>query len=149
MVGDLFHHGHVKQLRRVHELGYEVVVGIHSDEAAATYKRLPVLTIEERIAVIESCEYVAEVVRNAPVMITEKYLDEHNIDMVFHSHSLDESDRYDEMYAIPHKLGKFTRTEYTQSISTTDIINRIIDRFSGTNNDAIGLLRREIILLAR
>lgn len=37
IVGDLFHYGHV------HDLGYKVVVGVHSDEIVETYKRTPII----------------------------------------------------------------------------------------------------------
>lgn len=54
-------------------------------------------------------------------------MNEHSIDLVIHAH--DEGDtRYDEMYAVPVNLGKFKRLDYTKSISTTEIIQRIIDR---------------------
>jgi len=32
MVGDLFHVGHINLLRTVSDLGYDVIVGVHSDE---------------------------------------------------------------------------------------------------------------------
>ena len=32
MVGDLFHVGHINLLRAVSDLGYDVMVGVHSDE---------------------------------------------------------------------------------------------------------------------
>jgi len=128
MVGDLFHYGHVRLIKNVYELGYNVVIGIHADETVELYKRKPILTMDERIEVIKSCKYVSSIIKDAPLIITKKYLDKHNIDMVFHSHSLEEAHKYNKMYEIPLKLGKFTRTKYNIGISTTDIINRIIAR---------------------
>jgi cytidyltransferase-like protein len=131
MVGDLYHCGHVNIIKRVYDLGYEVVVGIHSDKTVESYKRKPILTMDERIEVIKSCKYISSIIIDAPLIITEKYLEMHNIDMVFHAHSLEEDYKYKIMYEIPLKLGKFTRTDYTSKISTTDIINRIIVREKG------------------
>ena len=84
--------------------------------------------MSERIKVIGSCKYIGKIIPNAPLIITKEYLDKHNIDMVFHGHSIEEEFRYKKMYKIPHELGKFTRTEYTPEISTTEIINKIIER---------------------
>jgi cytidyltransferase-like protein len=128
MVGDLFHFGHVNNIKTVYNLGYDVVIGIHSDITVESYKRKPILTMDERIKVIESCKYVFSVIKDAPLIITKEYLDKHNFDMVFHAHPLEEEIKYKKMYEIPLKLGKFTRTEYTVKISTTEIINRIIKR---------------------
>ena len=55
MVGDLFHHGHVEFLRRARDLGDELVVGVHSDATAESYKRTPVMTMDERVRVVEAC----------------------------------------------------------------------------------------------
>jgi len=126
MVGDLFHYGHVRQIKRVYDMGYNVIVGVHANETVEVYKRTPILNMDERIEVIKSCKYVSSIIPNAPLIITQEYLDKHNIDMVFHAHLLEDDLKYNKMYEIPLKLGKFTRTEYTTEISTTDIINRII-----------------------
>ena len=37
MVGDLFHFGHVHLIKKVYDLDYTVVVGIHSDETVESY----------------------------------------------------------------------------------------------------------------
>ncbi|GJL83661.1 MAG: glycerol-3-phosphate cytidylyltransferase [marine bacterium B5-7] len=61
MVADLFHYGHVVFLRRARDFGDYLVVGVLTDELAATYKRVPILNAEERMRVVESCRYVDEV----------------------------------------------------------------------------------------
>lgn len=63
MVGDLFHAGHVSLLREARRHGDWLVVGVLSDDTAASYKRRPVMTLDEMVAVIESCRYVDEVMR--------------------------------------------------------------------------------------
>ena len=52
MVGDLFHVGHINLVRAVRELGYDVLVGVHSDEEVEDYKRTPVMTMDERVAAV-------------------------------------------------------------------------------------------------
>ena len=129
MVGDLFHYGHVNQLKNVYDQGYTVIVGIHDDETVASYKRIPILTMDERVKVIESCKYVSKIIKNAPLIETKDFLDKHDIDMVFHGHTKEENYKYKKMFEEPERLGKFKRTEYTSEISTTQIINRILERY--------------------
>ena len=62
MIGDMFHRGHVNFLRRMAELGDKVIVGVISDKTCETYKRTPVCTVEERMAVIEACKYADEII---------------------------------------------------------------------------------------
>ena len=125
MVGDLFHYGHIRLIKTVYDMGYNVIVGVHSDKTVESYKRTPILNLNERAEIIESCKYVTIVIKDAPLYITEEYLNENNIDMVFHSHKIEENERYKKMYEVPEQLNKFTRTEYTPEISTSDIINRV------------------------
>ena len=54
MVGDLFHAGHVSLLGEARRHGDWLVVGVLSDDTAASYKRRPIMTLAERVAVIES-----------------------------------------------------------------------------------------------
>lgn len=110
MVGDLFHYGHVNQIKRVYDMGYNVIVGVHSDETVQTYKRKPILTMDERIKVINVCVYVNSIIKDAPLIISKNFLDKHNIDMVFHGHKIEDEYIYKKMYEVPTKLGKFTRT---------------------------------------
>lgn len=58
---DLIHHGHIKILNEAAKYG-EVIVGLLTDEAIATYKRLPFMTYDERKSVIESLKPVKKVV---------------------------------------------------------------------------------------
>lgn len=127
MVGDLFHLGHIKLLQRAKALGDILIVGVNKDEDVESYKRIPTLTLEERTQVIQACRYVDKVISPAPLIITEEFMNEHSIDLVVHAHEEGDT-RYDEMYAVPVKLGKFKRLDYTKSISTTEIMQRIIDR---------------------
>jgi phosphoenolpyruvate phosphomutase len=61
MVGDFLHHGHINILEEARKLG-DVVVGLLTDKAAANYKRLPVLTYEQRKKVIENITGVIAVI---------------------------------------------------------------------------------------
>ena len=61
MSADLIHPGHLNIIRTASELG-DVTVGLLTDQAIASYKRLPFLSYEQRKAVVESLKGVARVV---------------------------------------------------------------------------------------
>jgi glycerol-3-phosphate cytidylyltransferase len=61
---DLFHSGHVNFLRKCNQLG-DVTVALNTDEFIESYKgKPPIMSYEERRAVLESCRYVSAVVPN-------------------------------------------------------------------------------------
>lgn len=61
MSADLIHHGHLNVLKVARNLG-EVTVGLLTDEAIASYKRLPYLTFDERKEIVEGLKGVTRVV---------------------------------------------------------------------------------------
>ena len=61
MVGDFLHHGHVNIIEEAKKFG-NVVVGLLTDEAVASYKRLPIFTFEQRKKIIENIKGVTEVI---------------------------------------------------------------------------------------
>lgn len=61
---DLFHLGHVELLRKCSEIGF-TVVALNTDDFIFHYKkRYPIMTYEEREAVLKSCRYVDKVIPN-------------------------------------------------------------------------------------
>lgn len=61
MSADLIHPGHLKILKKSSELG-DVTVGLLTDQAIASYKRVPFMTFEQRCEVLNSLKFVSEVV---------------------------------------------------------------------------------------
>ena len=61
MSADIIHHGHINIINEASKLG-EVTVGILTDEVIAGYKRFPLLTYEERKAIIENIKGVDHVI---------------------------------------------------------------------------------------
>ena len=127
MVGDLFHAGHVKLLEAARAHGDWLVVGVLSDEDAAAYKRRPIMTLAERVAVIQACRYVDEVVPNAPYTITTNFLDQHDISLVVHGDDISQ-DTIDDVFGAVAATGKLRLVNYTPGISTTDLIRRVHER---------------------
>ncbi|MFL6108886.1 MAG: adenylyltransferase/cytidyltransferase family protein [Marmoricola sp.] len=124
MVGDLFHAGHVALLREARGHGDVLVVGVLSDATAALYKRRPVMTLDERVAVISACRYVDEVIADAPLRLTEKFLEEHSISTVVHGDDLTPEAAADVYGPAGARL---TFVPRSGEISTTQLIQRVLD----------------------
>lgn len=82
MSADILHHGHINLIKKASEYG-DLTVGVLTDEAIATYKRLPVLDYEERKFIIENIEGVKEVIPQKTLDYTEN-LELLKPDYVFH-----------------------------------------------------------------
>ncbi len=124
MVADLFHYGHVNFLKKASEQGDYLLVGIHADEVVMSYKRRPILSMEERVESVAGCRYVDEVIPNAPLTMDRAWIETHNIDIVMHGD--DFSKEMEELcYKTPIELGIYRTVKYTAGISTTEIIARI------------------------
>jgi phosphoenolpyruvate phosphomutase / 2-hydroxyethylphosphonate cytidylyltransferase len=61
MCGDIIHHGHLKIIETARNLG-DVTIGILTDKAIASYKRLPILTYDQRKMIIENIKGVKNVI---------------------------------------------------------------------------------------
>jgi glycerol-3-phosphate cytidylyltransferase len=62
---DLFHSGHSNFLRRCAEISEVVVVSLNTDEFIESYKgKPPIISYEDRAAVLMSCRYVDNVIPN-------------------------------------------------------------------------------------
>lgn len=62
MSADMVHHGHINIINEAAKYG-DVIIGLLTDKAIASYKRLPYLTYEEREAVVIGLKGVSKVVR--------------------------------------------------------------------------------------
>ena len=127
-VADLTHAGHIAMFKRAREMGDYLIVGIHSDKDVESYKRLPILTMEERIAAVAACRFVDEVIANAPLRTNEEYIKKHKIDVVVHGDDFN-PEAIASYYEVPIRLGIFKTIPYTPGISTTNIIERIVERY--------------------
>ena len=123
MVADLFHFGHVNFLRQARDLGDYLLVGIHADEVVQSYKRKPIFTMEERVASVEGCRYVDEVIPNAPLTVSREWIEQHKIDIVVHGDDFTD-DLCKFCYKTPIEMGIFRTVNYTPRISTSEIIAR-------------------------
>jgi cytidyltransferase-like protein len=134
MCADLFHAGHVAFLKQCKDLFAQtyLIVGLHSDATMATYKRTPICTLEERAAVVSACRYVDQVLLNAPLVVDDYVLQQTSAHLVIHGDQISASDR-ERMYSLPITKKIYLEVPRTPCISTTEIIERIRQRFTPPN----------------
>ena len=135
MVADLFHIGHLNLIKKAHEVGDYIIVGIHCDKDVQSYKRRPIITEEDRYELVKSCKYVNEVIEAAPLMITEEFLTRHKIDFVLHGD--DVSEELSKQHAVPLKKNMVKYVPYTNGVSTTEIIDKIIEIYDVNGLDKL------------
>ncbi len=123
MVADLFHYGHVEFLKKARSLGDDLLVGIHADDAVASHKRSPILTMDERVASVMGCRFVDEVLPDAPWRIDRGWIEKYSIDLVVHGDDYSE-EALKQTHSVPMEMGIFRTVPYTPGISTTQIIRR-------------------------
>ena len=61
MAADVLHEGHINILKTANKLG-DVVVGLLTDEAIASYKNIPYLDFKRRKVIIQNIKFVKKVI---------------------------------------------------------------------------------------
>lgn len=123
ITGDLFHYGHVAFLKSAKSFGTDLIVGVCSDADVSNYKRPPIMSLNERVAVIESCKYVDEVISAAPAVTSAAFIQKHKIDLVVATKAYSNT-VLQQYYGDPLRLNLLKLVDYTDSVSTTQIIKR-------------------------
>ena len=142
---DFIHHGITNILKEAAKYG-EVTVGLLTDKAIASYKRLPFMTYNERLKVIESLKYVSNVVEQNSLDSTEN-IKKLKPDYVVHG------DDWREGFQKPYrekvlkcleslgKEGKLVEIPYTKGISGS-LIHNSVQSFGTTPERRLVTLRR-------
>lgn len=125
-VFDLFHVGHLSAIRHCAARGDRVMIGVTGDEDAAGYKRRPIIPQDERCAIVAALAEVDEIICPCPLIVTEEFMAEHEIDLVVHGF-VDDSDAESQadFFAYPMQTGRFERIPYYAGTSTTSIMQKI------------------------
>ena len=143
MSADLIHHGHLNVLKVARELG-EVIVGVLTDEAIASYKRLPYLTFPERKAIVENIKGVTKVIPQTTLDYVPN-LKEVKPDYVVHGadwrEGVQRETRQRVIDCISEWGGELVEPEYTQGISSTQL-NKALKEVGTTAQIRLRQLRR-------
>jgi phosphoenolpyruvate phosphomutase / 2-hydroxyethylphosphonate cytidylyltransferase len=124
MSADLLHPGHLNILATAREHG-RVIVGLLTDAAIATYKRLPHMTFEERRLVVEAIKGVDEVVPQE-TLDYEPNLRRLRPDFVVHGddwkEGVQKATRARVIEVLAEWGGELIEVPYTQGVSSTRLI---------------------------
>ena len=137
-VFDLCHIGHKQLFQRALGYGNRLFVGVCNDEDCSSYKRLPVMTHDERCAEVLNCKSVTKVIPNAPCFgITKDFIEKHQIHVI--AFGQEYQDRYpnpddDPYYAYPRKIGIAKPMPRHEGLSTSALISRIVSRVQEESN---------------
>lgn len=127
MSADIIHPGHLNIIKEGTKLG-KVTVGVLTDEAIASYKRLPYLDFEQRKLIVESIKGVEKVVPQntldyVPNLLIEKP------DFVVHGDDWKEGVQQETRQKVINTIqswgGEVIDIPYTQGISSTKLNERV------------------------
>lgn len=143
---DLFNTGHIQALEKARSFGTFLIAGIHSDEVSNRLrgKGHPILNLHERTLSVLSCQYVDEVIMDAPWKIGHDMLQSMNISVVARGTVCDyealarsedgvilESESeikalIEDSYSVPKELGILKEFPSPSTITVTDVIDRVL-----------------------
>ena len=145
MSADLLHPGHINIINEAAKLG-DLTVGVLTDTAIASYKRLPFMTYEQRKKVVENIKGVSKVVAQE----TLDYRDNLNAlkpDIVVHGDDWKEgvlkSTRQKVIKELKKWSGKLIEYPYYRDISST-LIKKKISRLNMYGENRVTNLKRLI-----
>jgi len=143
MSADLIHPGHMNIIKEAAKLG-SVTIGLLTDSAIASYKRLPHLTYEQRKAVVGNIKGVEEVIPQDTLDYTSN-LKKVKPDFVVHGDDWKEGVQKQTRQKVIDCLGEWggelVEVSYTQGISSTQLIESVKE-VGTTPNIRLSMLRR-------
>lgn len=127
MSADIIHPGHLNILREARKLG-NVIVGVLTDEAIASYKRLPFLSYEQRSEIIASLKDVSQVIAQTTLDYVPN-LEKLRPDYVVHGddwkHGIQKETRQRVVECLRQWGGQVVDVPYTKGISSTILNSRL------------------------
>ncbi len=124
---DLLHHGHLNIIKTARKLG-DVTVGLLTDKAIASYKRLPFLTFKQREEIIKNIKGVKNVIPQETLDYVPN-LKKIRPDFVVHGDDwqtgIQKSVRERVIETIKEWGGELIEPSYTPDISSTKLINAL------------------------
>ena len=145
MIGDIMHPGLINIINEGAKYG-DLMIGLFTDKAIATHKRLPYLTYEQRKNVIENIKGVSSIVPQDEWSYVPNLL-RYKPDYIIHGDDWQQgSEKYirDEVFKTMEKLGgEVIEIPYTKGISASALKGEI-DSLGVTPQQRLASLRRLI-----
>ena len=126
MSADIIHPGHMNILKTASEYG-QVTVGLLTDKAIASYKKIPLMTYEERFRVIEGIKYVDNIVMQETLDYSDNLRDlkpkyvVHGDDWTT---GIQKETRKKVIKVLSEWGGELIEIPYTEGISSTSLKNK-------------------------
>ena len=127
LAADILHEGHINILKKANSLG-NVIVGLLTDQAIASYKSIPYLTFNQRKVVLQNIKYVDRIIPQK----TLDYVPNLNLirpDFVVHGDDwkkgIQKKTRERAIRVLKNWSGKLIEPKYTKNISSTKIKSQI------------------------
>ena len=143
---DIIHEGHINILKTASKYG-EVIVGLLTDDAIASYKNIPHLNYNRRKIIVQNIKYVKKVIPQNTLSYVEN-LKLIKPDIVVHGddwkHGVQKQTRNDVIKTLKRWSGKLIEPKYTKNISSTLIKNKILEIGASPQN-RISRLKRLIL----
>ena len=145
MAGDYIHIGHINIIKEAKKHG-RVVIGLMTDEAIASYKRVPLSTYNERKEILENIEGISEVIPEKSFDFIDN-IKKLKPDYMVHGDDWKTSlnTRQKVIETLEEVGGKLIEIPYTRKISSTGLIEKTIER--GVTPDYRRLKLRKLIEL--
>ena len=127
MSADLIHQGHLNIIAEGCKLG-KVIIGLLTDEAIASYKRLPLIAYKERKLIVENLKGVEEVIPQSTLDYVPNLIDL-KPDFVVHGDDWKTGIQKEVRQRVIDTLskwdGELIEPNYTEGISSTDLISAV------------------------
>ncbi len=127
MIADIMHPGLINIINEGTKYG-DVIIGLYTDKAIATHKRLPYLTYEQRETVVRSIHGVADVVPQDDWSYVPNLV-KYKPDYIIHGDDwLEGPDKYirDEVFKVMESLGgKVIEIPYTKGITSSGLAEEL------------------------
>ncbi|CAN0510271.1 unnamed protein product, partial [Laminaria digitata] len=124
LIGDLFHVGQLRHLEKARLLGDILIVGVFDEQTATRFSHVPVMTLDERIAVIAALRCVDEIIPAAPAIPDTTFLERYNIDHACLSDDFGDPARQEALADLLEE-GIGIVFPYTEELSTAGVVSRI------------------------
>ena len=136
LAADILHEGHINILKIANQLG-DVIVGLLTDSAISSYKKLPHLNYKRREVVLKNIKFVKKVIPQNTLDYT-KNLILLKPDYVVHGddwkQGIQKKVRLKVIKVLKKWSGKLIEPKYTKNISSTKIKNKILEAGNSPDN---------------
>ena len=127
IASDIIHSGHMNVIEEAAKYG-DVVIGLLTDEAIATYKRLPIIDYETRKRVFENLKQVKSVVKQ-DTLSYKKNIEELKPDYIVHGDDwqtgIQSNVREEAIQLLKEYGGELIEVPFTKGVSGTEIEEKL------------------------